>query len=126
MASTNQPLIEHQSGIDYAEVIGGGQVAAVDGMRFVVPVRSIYARPNRRYFGRQKGVTWLNMISDQATGLGAKVFSGAVRDSLHVIDVVHNQDGGQRPDIVVTDTTSYSGPCLLDSFNFSATPTGQH
>lgn len=108
MASANQPLIEHQSRIDYAEVIGGGQVAAVDGMRFVVPVRSIYARPNRRYFGRQKGVTWLNMINDQAIGLGAKVVSGTVRDSLHVIDVVHNQDGGQRPDIVVTDTASYS------------------
>ena len=53
-------------------------------------------------------MTWLNMINDQAIGLGAKVVSGTVRDSLHVIDVVHNQDGGQRPDIIVTYTASYS------------------
>ena len=108
MSTANRPLIERQAGIDFARLLRGGLVAAVDGMRFVVPVKTIYARPNRRYFGRRKGVTWLNMINDQAIGLGAKVVSGTVRDSLHVIDVVHNQDGGQRPDIVVTDTASYS------------------
>lgn len=108
MSAANRPLIERQAGIDFAEVLGGGLVAAVDGMRFVVPTQTIHARPNRRYFGRRKGVTWLNMINDQAIGLGAKVVSGTVRDSLHVIDVVHNQDGGQRPDIIVTDTASYS------------------
>ena len=108
MAAANRPLIERQAGIDFAAVLGGGLVAAVDGMRFVVPTQTIHARPNRRYFGRRKGVTWLNMINDQAIGLGAKVVSGTVRDSLHVIDVVHNQDGGQRPDIIVTDTASYS------------------
>ena len=77
-------------------------------MRFVVPVPSVYARPNRKYFGPKRGVTWLNMINDQAAGLGAKVVAGTVRDSLHMIDVWFNQDGGQRPDIIVTDTGSYS------------------
>ncbi len=108
IAAANRPLIERQAGIDFAGLLGGGLVAAVDGMRFVVPTQTIHARPNRRYYGRRKGVTWLNMINDQAIGLGAKVVSGTVRDSLHVIDVVHNQDGGQRPDIIVTDTASYS------------------
>jgi TnpA family transposase len=108
IAAANRPLIERQAGIDFAGLLGGGLVAAVDGMRFVVPTQTIHARPNQRYFGRRKGVTWLNMINDQAIGLGAKVVSGTVRDSLHVIDVVHNQDGGQRPDIIVTDTASYS------------------
>jgi hypothetical protein len=41
-------------------------------MRFVVPVPSIYTRPNRRYFGRKRGVTWLNMINDQGAGLGGR------------------------------------------------------
>ncbi len=31
---------------------GGGLVASVDGMRFVVPVPSVYARPNPERFGR--------------------------------------------------------------------------
>jgi TnpA family transposase len=77
-------------------------------MRFVVPVPSIYARSNRRYFGPKRGVTWLNMINDQAVGLASKVVSGAPRDSLHMLDVAFSQDQGQRPDIIVADTGSYS------------------
>jgi len=77
-------------------------------MRFVVPVPTIYARPNRKFFGPKRGITWLNMINDQAAGLGAKVVSGTPRDSLHMIDVLYARDGGQRPDIVITDSGSYS------------------
>lgn len=87
---------------------GGGLVAAIDGMRLVVPVPSVYARPNRKYFGPKRGVTWLNMVNDQAAGLGAKVVSGTARDSLHMIDVIFAQDGGRRPEIIVADTGSYS------------------
>lgn len=101
-------LIGAQAGIPLAQAWGGGLVAAVDGMRFVVPVPTIYARPNRKYFGPKRGVTWFNMINDQGAGLGAKVVSGTPRDSLHMIDVVFSQDGGQRPDIIVADTGSYS------------------
>ena len=124
LAAANAPLIRRQADIGFARLLGGGLVAAVDGMRFVVPVPSIYARPNRRYFGRDKGVTWLNMINDQAIGLGAKVVSGTVRDSLHIIDVLYSQDGGQRPDIVVTDTASYSDVVfgLLQLLGFSYLP----
>ena len=104
----NAPLIDAQADIPFARALGGGLVAAIDGMRFVVPVPSVYARPNRKYFGPKRGVTWLNMINDQAAGLGGKVVAGTVRDSLHMIDVLFNQDGGQRPDIVVSDTGSYS------------------
>ena len=41
----NAPLIDAQAGISFARVLGGGLVAAIDGMRFVVPVPSVYARP---------------------------------------------------------------------------------
>lgn len=56
------------------------------------------ARPNRKYFGAKRGVTWLNMLNDQGSGLGGKVVSGTARDSLHMIDVAFSQDGGQRPE----------------------------
>jgi TnpA family transposase len=104
----NAGLIDTQASIGLAQAWGGGLVAAVDGMRFVVPVRSIDARPNPKFFGRRKGVTWLNLISDQAVGLGAKVLSGTPRDSLHLIDLIYAQDGGQRPEVLITDTGSYS------------------
>lgn len=39
-AAANAPLIEAQAGIDLVRQWGGGLVAAVDGIRFVVPVRT--------------------------------------------------------------------------------------
>jgi TnpA family transposase len=107
-AAANAPLIEAQARALLAQAWGGGLVRAVDGIRFVVPVPSIYARPNRKYFGPKRGVTWLNMVNDQAAGLGAKVVSGTARDSLHILDVVFAQDGGQRPEVIVADAGSYS------------------
>ena len=107
-SKANARLIDAQAGIPFARALGGGLVAAIDGMRFVVPVPSVYARPNRKYFGPKRGVTWLNMINDQAAGIAGKVVGGTIRDSLHMIDVWYSQDGGQRPDIIVSDTGSYS------------------
>lgn len=63
----NSGLIDAQASIPLAQVWGGGLIASVDGMRFVVPVPSVYARPNPKYFGastggggRRSGATWLN------------------------------------------------------------------
>jgi TnpA family transposase len=53
-------------------------------------------------------MTWLNAINDRGIGRGAKVVSGTVRDSLHMVDVIFGLDGGEFPEIVVSDTGSYS------------------
>ncbi len=106
--AANATLIEAQAGIEQARAWGGGLVASVDGMRFVVPVASVYARPNPKYFGRRGGATWLNLLNDQAAGLGGKVVAGTPRDSLYVLDVLNDRDGGLRPEMIVTDTASYS------------------
>ena len=60
--AANPDLIAAQAGIGYAQALGGGQVAAIDGMRFVVPVPSLMAKPNRKFFGPGRGMTWLNEI----------------------------------------------------------------
>ncbi|WTX00847.1 Tn3 family transposase (plasmid) [Streptomycetaceae bacterium NBC_01309] len=106
--AANATLIEHQASIALAQAWGGGLVASVDGMRFVVPVPSVYARPNPKYFGRRGGATWFNLLNDQAAGLGGKVVAGTPRDSLYVLDVLYDRDGGKRPEMIVTDTASYS------------------
>lgn len=109
--AANAALIEAQAGIGLARLWGGGHVASVDGMRFVVPVRTLHSGPNPRYFPRgrgSRGATWLNMVNDQAAGLGAKVVAGTPRDSLHVLDVLYDRDGGVKPQMIVTDTASYS------------------
>jgi len=107
-AAANTPLIEAQADIALARALGGGLVAAVDGLRFIVPVRSVDARPNPRYFGRKRGATWLNMISDLGIGLSGKVVSGTPRNSLHLIDLIYGQDAGQRPEVIISDTGAYS------------------
>ncbi|TMR30345.1 Tn3 family transposase [Actinomadura geliboluensis] len=98
LAPANAPLVARQAGLALARAWGGGMVAAVDGMRFVVPVPAAFARPNRKFFGSRRGMTWLNAMNDQ----------GIVRDSLHMVDVIFGLDGGELPEIVVSDTGSYS------------------
>ena len=78
--AANPHLIAQQAGIGFARALGGGMVAAIDGMRFVVPVPSLMARPNRKFFGPKRGMTWLNEISDQAFGIGYKTVAGDVDD----------------------------------------------
>jgi TnpA family transposase len=36
------------------------------------------------------------------------VVTGTMRDSLHVLDVLLGRDGGPTPEIIATDTASYS------------------
>ncbi|WP_147312517.1 Tn3 family transposase [Thermomonospora umbrina] len=54
-------LVDSQAGIGITADWGGGMVASTDGLRFVVPVRSLHARPSPLYFGvgkRPRGTTW--------------------------------------------------------------------
>jgi TnpA family transposase len=53
-------IVEAHAQLSLANVWCGGEVASVDGLRFVVPVRSINSGPNPRYFGVGRGVyvTW--------------------------------------------------------------------
>lgn len=41
-------------------------------------------------------------------GLGGVVVPGTVRDSLYILDAIHNLDVSDRPEQVITDTASYS------------------
>lgn len=107
--AANACLIEAQAEIDLVTQWGTGQLASVDGLRFLVPSPSVRAGANPRYFGqRGKGVTWLNYVNDQVSGLGGIVVTGTIRDSLYVLDGLLDLDGGKRPELVATDTASYS------------------
>ncbi|MFD4190516.1 Tn3 family transposase [Amycolatopsis thermoflava] len=123
LKAANAALIDEQARIGLAQIWGGGHVASADGMRFVVPVQTINARHNPHYWGQRRGATWLNMINDQAAGLGGKVVAGTPRDSLHVLDVLYDRDGGQKPQMIVTDTASYSdivfGLLTLAGFSYA-------
>lgn len=77
IARANERLVEAQSTIPLAQRWGGGEVASADGLRFVVPIKTINAGPNPKYFGRQRGITYFNFTSDQFTGPNRATSQGA-------------------------------------------------
>jgi len=61
----NATLVAAQNRIALAHAWGGGEIASADGLRFVVPIRTVHAGPNPKYFGPLQGMTWYNLLSDQ-------------------------------------------------------------
>jgi TnpA family transposase len=108
LSAANARLVEAQSKIPLAKYWGGGEVASADGLRFVVPVRTINARPNSKYFGTERGITYYNFTSDQFTGFHGIVIPGTLRDSMFVLDGLLEQQTTLRPMELMTDTAGVS------------------
>jgi TnpA family transposase len=106
--AANTILVAAQNQIALAKKWGGGDVASADGMRFVVPVRTVHAAPNPKYFKEGRGVTWYNLLSNQRTGLNDVVVPGTLRDSLILLGVVLEQQTELQPVRIMTDTGAYS------------------
>lgn len=85
-AALSTLLLAMQDQIDLARQWGGGQLASVDGMNFVVP-RTLF--PARLSADGIPGITWLTMISDQATQLTGKVVTGTADRCLYVLDTFY-------------------------------------
>ncbi|MER0484661.1 Tn3 family transposase [Streptomyces sp. Edi2] len=58
IAAANARLIAAQAEVPIVKFWGNGLLASVDGLRFVVPVRTIRAAPSPKYFGFKRGITW--------------------------------------------------------------------
>ncbi len=108
LTACNAVLVAAQNRIALARTWGGGDVASADGMRFVVPVRTVHAGPNPKYFNRGRGVTWYNLLSDQCSGLNAITVPGTLRDSLVLLAVVLEQQTELQPTQIMTDNGAYS------------------
>ena len=108
LTAANAMLVAKQSRIPLANAWGGGEVASADGMRLVVPVRTVHAGPNPIYFGIGRGLTWYNLLSNQFSGLNAIAVPGTLRDSLILLAVVLEQQTDLQPTQIMTDTGAYS------------------
>lgn len=108
LIAANARLVDYQYTIALAQEWGGGEVASADGMRFVVPVKTINASPNKKYFGNGRGITWYNFISDQYSGFHGIVIPGTLRDSIFVLEGLLEQQTGLRPKEIMTDTAGAS------------------
>lgn len=107
LALANARLVAFQNRIALAHAWGGGEVASADGQRFVVPVRTVYAGPNPKYFGVGRGITHYNLVSNQYTGLNAITVPGTMRDSLILLAVVLEQQTDLQPVQIMTDSGAY-------------------
>jgi hypothetical protein len=70
IAAANAKLIEAQALIPLAHAWGGGLLASMDGLRFVVPTSTINADPSPKYFAYKRGITWRNASTTRCPGSG--------------------------------------------------------
>jgi TnpA family transposase len=123
LTRANARLVDYQATLPLAQEWGGGEVASADGLRFVTPVRTINAGPNRKYFGAERGVTYYNFTSDQCTGFHGIVIPGTLRDSLYILEGLLEHQTSLRPTELMTDTAGASdivfGLFWLLGFQFS-------
>lgn len=108
LVKANAKLVDYQSTLPLARTWGGGEVASADGMRFVTPIRTLNAGPNRKYFGSSRGITWYNFISDPFSGFHGIVVPGTLRDSIFVLEGLLEQQTGLSPVEIMTDTAGAS------------------
>jgi len=108
LTAANAWLVAAQHRIPVVQAWGGGEVASADGLRFVVPIQTLHAGPNPKYFGYKRGATYYNLMSDQFTGLNGIVIPGTLRDSLYLLALVLEQETELAPVEIMTDTGAYT------------------
>ena len=86
ISAANARLVEFYQQISLSQIWGGGEVASVDGLRFVVPVRTLNAGPNPKYFGPGRGITLINYTLNNFFGFNGTVVPGTLRDSLFILE----------------------------------------
>ncbi len=108
ITNANAHLVDAHATLPLTKALGSTELASADGLRFVVPVRSVHAAANPKYFGRGKGVTYINYTSAGSIGFFGFVVPGTLRDSMVVLDGLLEQHTSLRPTTLVTDSASYS------------------
>ena len=108
LSRANARLVDYQATLALANEMGGGEVASADGLRFVTPVRTLNAGPNRKYFGADRGITYYNFTSDQYTGFHGIVVPGTLRDSIYILEGLLEQKTSLNPTEIMADTAGAS------------------
>jgi TnpA family transposase len=111
----NARPVAAQNAPPVARLWGDGEIASADGVRFVVPSRSVHAGPDPRYFGTGRGITYYNPMSDQFTGLNAVVVPGTLKDSLVILGLLLGQETELEPAEIMTDTGAHTD-CVFGLF----------
>jgi TnpA family transposase len=101
-------IVDSHAKLPLAIEWGGGEVANIDGLRFVVPRETIHARRNPRYFHRRRGITAIGTTTDHYVGIHTIVVPGTPRDGLYLLDGLLDPQTSVRPQQIMTDTAGYT------------------
>jgi TnpA family transposase len=108
LIAANARIVDFHAALELATRWGGGEVASIDGLRFVVPNRTVHAGYNRRYFHRRRGVTALTTTADHHATVHTVVVPGTQPDALYLLDGLLDPQTSVRPREVMTDTAGYT------------------
>jgi hypothetical protein len=108
LIAANARIVDYHARLPLALEWGGGEVASIDGLRFVVPRETIHARRNPRYFHRRRGITALGTTADHYAGIHTIVVPGTQRDGLYLLDGLLDPQTSVHPQQIMSDTAGYS------------------
>lgn len=108
LTRANARLVEAQTHIPLAQAWGGGDVASADGLRFIVPVRTVHAGHNPKYFRASQGITYYNFTSNQFTGFHGIVIPGTTHEAPFILEGQLEQQTVLKPVEIMADTAAYS------------------
>ncbi|MGE5636005.1 MAG: Tn3 family transposase [Nocardioidaceae bacterium] len=108
LIAANARIVDYHAALELATRWGGGEVASIDGLRFVVPNRTIHAGFNRRYYHRRRGVTALTTTADHHATLRTVVVPGTQPDALYLLDGLLDPQTSVHPREIMTDAAGYT------------------
>jgi hypothetical protein len=106
LVAANACLVAAQNKVALAHAWGGGEVASADGMRFVVPVRTVHAGYNPKYFGAMPrpagslklgrvpaiGIMRMLRVGDRPTRLAQALAEfGRIEKTLHMLNYIDDE-----------------------------------
>ena len=107
LTAANAALVAAQNAVSLAHSWGGGDVASADGLRFVVPVRTIHSGPNPHYLATSAASPG-TIFRPTSSRPHAVTIPGTLRDSLYLLALVLEQETELSPTEIMTDTAGYT------------------
>lgn len=123
LKGANREIVNYHHGLPISANWGPGTFSSSDGQKFRMQKKSLHATFHPHYFGPfDKGITILTHTSDQFSVFKVQVLSCAVREAVHLLDGLLDNDTALRPREHTSDTHGYTehifALCYLLGFSF--------
>jgi TnpA family transposase len=109
LIAASATLVDYQHALPLAEAWGTGRLSSSDGQRFATRNRAPGTSASPRYFGhRRRGLQIYTWTSDQYSQYASKVIPTSVRDALHTLDGILDNQTVLGVETHTSDTHGYT------------------